>query len=123
MRRGGVGGPAGDWIDAASAAERLGVKTATLYAYVSRGVLRRRHSADGRRSLFDPAEIEELARRGRPRRPPGRHEMLIESQLTVLGDDRPFYRGRDAVGLAATHAFEDVAHWLWTGEAANGADG
>lgn len=108
--------PAGDWIDAASAAERLGVKTATLYAYVSRGVLRRRHSADGRRSLFDPAEIEELARRGRPRRPPGRHELLIESQLTVLGEDRPFYRGRDATGLATEHAFEDVARWLWTGE-------
>jgi citrate synthase len=105
-----------EWMDAASAAERLGVKTATLYAYVSRGVLRRRHSADGRRSLFDPAEIEELARRGRPRRPPGRHELLIESQLTVLGDDRPYYRGRDALGLARTASFESVARWLWTGE-------
>ncbi|MDN3352377.1 citrate/2-methylcitrate synthase [Actinomadura sp. DC4] len=103
-------------MDAASAAERLGVKTATLYAYVSRGVLRRRHSPDGRRSLFDPAEVEELARRGRPRRPPGRHEMVIESQLTVLGEDRPYYRGRDALRLAEAHAFEDVAHWLWTGE-------
>ncbi|MGH3380007.1 MAG: citrate/2-methylcitrate synthase, partial [Actinoallomurus sp.] len=87
-----------------------------LYAYVSRGVLRRRHSADGRRSLFDPAEVEELARRGRPRRAPGRHELLIESQVTVLGDDRPYYRGRDALALAEAHAFEDVAHWLWTGE-------
>lgn len=115
-------GPAGDWIDATSAAERLGVKTATLYAYVSRGVLRRRHSADGRRSLFDPAEIEELARRGRPRRPPGRHEIVIESQLTVLGDDRPYYRGRDALALARTQSFEDVAHWLWTGEATESAD-
>ena len=116
-------GPGGEWIDAASAAERLGVKTATLYAYVSRGVLRRRHSEDGRRSLFDPAEVEELARRGRPRRAPGRHELLIESQVTVLGDDRPYYRGRDALGLAGTHTFEDVAHWLWTGEAAGGGVG
>src|SRR3954465_15482235 len=106
MRRGGVGGPAGDWIDAASAAERLGVKTATLYAYVSRGILRRRHSADGRRSLFDPAEIEELAPRGPPRRPPGRHELLIESQITLLGDDRPYYRGRDALALAGRASFE-----------------
>src|SRR5437870_34823 len=103
--------PGGEWIDAASAAERLGVKTATLYAYVSRGVLRRRHSADGRRSLFDPAEVEELARRGRPRRAPGRPDLLIESQVTVLGDDRPYYRGRDALRLAGTHVFEDVAHW------------
>jgi citrate synthase len=105
----------GGWIDAASAADRLGVKPATLYAYVSRGILRRARTPDGRRSLFDPAEIEELARRGRPRRRDG-HELVIESRLTVLGDDRPYYRGRDAVRLAATHRFEDVAHWLWTGE-------
>jgi citrate synthase len=109
----------GEWIDAARAAERLGVKTATLYAYVSRGVLHRRHTPDGRRSLFDPVEIEELARRGRPRRPPGGHEMVIESQLTVLGEDRPYYRGRDALRLAQTHDFEDVAHWLWTGGRGN----
>lgn len=122
-----MSGPsAGEWIDATSAAERLGVKTTTLYAYVSRGVLRRRRSADGRRSLFDPAEIEELARRGRPRRPPGRHEMLIESQVTVLGDDRPYYRGRDALALAGSRRFEDVAQWLWTAsdaeEAGNARD-
>src|SRR4051812_50131740 len=41
--------------------------------------------------------------------------MVIESQLTVLGADRPYYRGRDALRLAETHEFEDVAHWLWTG--------
>ncbi|MFC6899904.1 helix-turn-helix transcriptional regulator [Nonomuraea dietziae] len=60
-----------EWIDAATAAERLGVKPATLYAYVSRGVLRRRHGEDGRRSFFDAAEVEQLARRGgRATRPP-----------------------------------------------------
>jgi citrate synthase len=111
-----VGEVTGGWIDAASAAERLGIKPATLYAYVSRGVLRRSRSADGRRSLFDPVEIEELARRGRPRRPPGGHETVIESRLTVLGDDRPYYRGRDALRLAASADFEEVAHWLWTGD-------
>ncbi|HEY0540541.1 MAG TPA: citrate/2-methylcitrate synthase [Actinoallomurus sp.] len=111
-----MGEATGGWIDAASAAERLGVKPATLYAYVSRGVLRRSRSADGRRSLFDPAEIEQLARRGRPRRPPGGHETVVESRLTVLGDDRPYYRGRDALRLASSAEFEDVAHWLWTGE-------
>ncbi|GAA4629163.1 citrate synthase [Actinoallomurus vinaceus] len=107
---------AGEWIDAARAAERLGVKPATLYAYVSRGVLRRRRSPDGRRSLFDPAEIEELARRGRPRRPPGASELVIESRVTALGDDRPYYRGRDALDLAGSHDFEAVAEWLWAGE-------
>ncbi len=37
------------WLSAAEAARRLGVKRETLYAYVSRGVLRRRHGDDGRR--------------------------------------------------------------------------
>jgi citrate synthase len=105
------------WIGAADAAARLGVKSATLYAYVSRGVLTRRRSRSGR-SLFDPAEIERLARRGRPRRPPGPADLVIESQLTALADGRPFYRGRDSLDLAAAADFEDVAGWLWTGAAA-----
>jgi citrate synthase len=104
-----------EWIDATEAAARLGVKPATLYSYVSRGVLRRRSGSDGRRSLFDAAEVAELARRGRPRRTAGT-ELVIESELTALGDDRPYYRGRDAVGLAATCGFEQVAGWLWTGD-------
>lgn len=103
------------WIEAEAAAERLGVRPATLYAYVSRGVLRRRRAEDGRRSLYNAAEVEELARRGRPRRQPGSGELVIGSQLTRLGDDRPYYRGRDALDLAGTHDFETVAEWLWTG--------
>ncbi|NUW36153.1 hypothetical protein HTZ77_32775 [Nonomuraea sp. SMC257] len=102
-----------EWIDAATAAERLGVKPATLYAYVSRGLLTRRHG-DDRRSLFDAAEIERLARRGRPRGQPP--ELVVESAVTALGLDRPYYRGRDALTLARTSGFEAVAEWLWTGD-------
>ncbi|MGN9842420.1 citrate synthase [Nonomuraea sp. H19] len=102
-----------EWIDAATASERLGVKPATLYAYVSRGVLKRRHG-DDRRSLFDAAEIEQLARRGRPRGQPP--ELVIESAVTALGVDRPYYRGADALELARTSDFEPVAEWLWTAD-------
>jgi citrate synthase len=102
-------------IDAAEAARRLGVKPATLYAYVSRGVLRRKN--DGRRSLFDAAEVAELARRGRPRRPSKDTEIVVESAVTALVGDRPYYRGRDALSLAGTASYEQVAAWLWTGEA------
>ncbi|NUW44038.1 hypothetical protein HT134_28525 [Nonomuraea rhodomycinica] len=102
-------------MDAATAAERLGVKPATLYAYVSRGLLTRRHG-DDRRSLFDAAEIERLARRGRPRGQPP--ELVVESAVTALGLDRPYYRGRDAFTLATTYGFEAVAEWLWTGDPA-----
>ncbi|MET8006532.1 citrate synthase [Nonomuraea glycinis] len=105
-----------EWIDAATAAERLGIKPATLYAYVSRGLLKRRHDDSGRRSLFDAAEIEQLARRGRPRGQPP--ELVIESAITALGLDRPHYRGHDALTLARTTGFETTAEWLWTGDPA-----
>ncbi|HEY3955690.1 MAG TPA: citrate/2-methylcitrate synthase [Streptosporangiaceae bacterium] len=104
-----------DWITADAAAQRLGIKRATLYAYVSRGVLVRRRSADGRGSLFDSGEIERLARRGRPRRAPGTTELVIESALTEITDDRLSFRGREVTSLAATHTLEDVAALLWTG--------
>jgi citrate synthase len=103
------------WLSVDEATRRLGVKPATLYAYVSRGVLTRRRSADGR-SLFDPAEVERVARRGRPRRTTGGAEVVIESGITTLGTDRPFYRGRDALDLAVRYELEDVAGLLWTGE-------
>nr|WP_240972557.1 citrate/2-methylcitrate synthase [Nonomuraea sp. FMUSA5-5] len=92
----------------------MGIKPATLYAYVSRGVLRRRHGEDGRRSLFSAEEIEHLARRGRPRSQPP--ELVIESAVTALGVDRPYYRGIDVLTLAGTTPFETVAEWLWTGD-------
>ena len=104
-----------DWIDADAAAQRLGIKRATLYAYVSRGVLVRRRSPDGRGSLFDAAEIERLARRGRPRRAPGTTELVIESALTEITGDRLSFRGHEATALAATHSLEDIATLLWTG--------
>jgi citrate synthase len=103
------------WITTAEAARRLGVQPATVYAYVSRGVLRRRRDEDGRRSLFDAAQVEELARGGRPRRPPAPTELVIESSITALRDGRPFYRGRDALELAGSWSFEQTALWLWNG--------
>jgi citrate synthase len=102
-------------VSAADAARRLGVKPATLYAYVSRGTLSRQRGADGRTSLFDADEIERLARRGRPRRPAGALDLTVESRITEIGQDGLRYRGHDALGLAVTRSFEDVAELLWTG--------
>ena len=104
-----------EWIGAAEAARRLGVKPATLYSYVSRGVLRRRTGEDGRSSLFDAGEVESLARRGRPRHP-GAGEFVIESALTEITSDRTCYRGLDITALAARYELEDTAWLLWTGE-------
>jgi citrate synthase len=104
-----------EWIGAAEAAQRLGIKPASLYSYVSRGVLSPRRGSDGRVSLFDAADIEDLARRGRPRRAPGSAELVIESELTEISDDRLRFRGHDAIELATSRSFQDVAGLLWTG--------
>lgn len=103
-----------DRIDAAEAAARLGVKPATLYSYVSRGLLASTRDEGGRRSLFDPAEVAALHRRAHPPAPQG-PELVIESAVTALAADRPFFRGRDALTLAESWTFEQTAEWLWTG--------
>jgi citrate synthase len=111
------------WIGAAEAAQRLGIKQASLYSYVSRGVLTRRKSADGRASLFPAAEVEALARRGRPRRRAGVGELVIETALTEISGGRLRYRGLDAIVLAAERSFEEVAVLLWTGSMGDAAGG
>src|SRR5512132_3211667 len=103
-------------LSTAQAAARLGVKPATLYAYVSRGLLGRERSADGRTSTFDPVEIDRLARPGRARR--GRRpsaELVVPSALTAIEHGLPWYRGLAVPELAGTRGFEEVAEWLWTG--------
>ena len=52
-------------ITTQEAARRLGVKVATLYAYVSRGILESHPDPNRRGSLFELAEIEALAARSR----------------------------------------------------------
>jgi citrate synthase len=105
-----------DFLTAAEAARRLGVKPATLYAYVSRGVLSRGKAADGRASLFNADEVERLARRGRPRRPAGVADITVESAITEITGDSLRFRGLNATRLAVSRTFEEVAELLWTGE-------
>ena len=108
---------AGRRLSTAEAAARLGVKPATLYAYVSRGLLGRERSPDGRTSTFDPAEVDRLARPGRRRR--GRRpatDLVVPSAITAIDQGRPWYRGLAVTDLAATRTFEEVAEWLWTAQ-------
>ena len=105
-----------DYLTAAEAARRLGIKPATLYAYVSRGVLSRVRAPDGRTSLFGADEVEQLARRGRPRRPAGVADITVESAITEITGDSLRFRGLDATRLAVSRTFEEVAELLWTGE-------
>lgn len=100
-------------LSAAQAAARLGVKRATLYAYVSRGLLSRTVDRDGRTSLFDAAEIDDL--RTRRRRPAeGEVASVISSAITRLDEAGPSYRGESVLELVAADVdFEQVADLLW----------
>ncbi|GLW28186.1 citrate/2-methylcitrate synthase [Actinoplanes regularis] len=91
-------------------AERLGVKPATVYAYVSRGLLPSRRNAAGKGSLFDKADVDALIA-GRKRATPN-----IQTGITLIRDGGLFYRGHDAVELARTRTYEEVAGLLWTSE-------
>ncbi|GAA2430826.1 citrate synthase [Streptomyces pulveraceus] len=99
------------------AAERLGVKPETVYAYVSRGQLSSSRAPGGRGSTFDAAEIDALARRTGRRAPsPAPGDLVFRTGITLIEDDRYYFRGVDATELARQYAYEEVAEWLWTGE-------
>src|SRR5580704_9176313 len=95
------------------AARRLGVKVATLYAYVSRGVLESHRDPGGRRSLFDLTDIERLAARSRGERQTESRLATVTTRVTQLRDDGPWYRGRAAPTLVGQMTFEEVAALLW----------
>jgi len=99
-------------LTTAEAADRLGVKPETLYAYVSRGLIER-HRDPGGVSTYAPRDVERLARAGRRTKslPP----IVFPSSLTLIADGRVTFRGVDAVQAALGHRFEEVAEWLWTG--------
>lgn len=103
-------------LTAREAAMRLGVKVETIYAYVSRGLLERVPSADGRTSLFDARSVERLAGKRRGGAKVGGLSVMIGTGLTLIEPERVSYRGLDAGALARSLPFEQVARWLWLGE-------
>jgi citrate synthase len=111
-----------EFLDAPEAAERLGVRRATLYAYVSRGFVRATDDPnDPHRRLYNVADIEALAgRRGRgekrERAAAGALHWglpVLSSRITLIENGRLFYRGRDAAELAVEASLEEVARLLW----------
>jgi citrate synthase len=101
------------WLTTRDAVALLGVKPATLYAYVSRGLISRRQGPDGR-SRFSSEEVERL--RGRGNRVESRsREVTVESGITSVADGEIRFRNVDSFELAGTHSFEEAAHWLWSG--------
>lgn len=118
------------YITAREAAAILGVNTATLYAYVSRGLLRS-EPGDGatRARRYLVADVEALRARKEYRREPAKAAEtaliygmpVLDSSITLIDSGRLYYRGYDVLALARERSFEEVASLLWTGEfSANG---
>jgi citrate synthase len=113
------------WISAAEAARRLKVSTATLYAYVSRGLIRSEPQPGKTRSRrYSREDVDRLRRRSEERRNPERaaeHALrwglpVLESGISLIANGKLYYRGHDVQNLVATRSLEQVASLIWTGE-------
>lgn len=110
-----------NYLNSTEAAARLGVSRQTLYAYVSRGLLRAEPGGSHRESRYLAADVDRLAdQRARGRKPKEVAKAalnwgspVLESSITLIEGGRLFYRGVDALDLAARASLEEVAALLW----------
>jgi citrate synthase len=108
-------------LTAAEAASELGITRATLYAYVSRGLIRSEPIGGTRARRYDADDVRLLRERASPARaadgqgdgPLDRGVPLLDSAITLIERERVYYRGRDAAKLAETASLETVANLLW----------
>src|SRR3954464_16089784 len=95
-------------LSAREAAALLDVKAATLYSYVSRGLLTSVPGTHGPSRLYARADVERLRARHVARAGHGAvaagalrfGEPVLESALTAIDANGPRYRGHSAVELA-----------------------
>ncbi len=110
-------------LTAREAADRLGIKLDTLYAYVSRGRLRSVAVAGTRQRRYRVEEVEALCGAAvAPQRAAEAAALtpVIASSLCLIENGRLYYRGIDAVALSRTASLEDVARLLWQAEPGEG---
>src|SRR5215204_2321907 len=94
------------YLTAREAAEELGVSLKTLYAYVSRGLIRSEAVGGKRRNRrYWTEDVRRLRERKEQRRDPARAtesalswgDPVMESAITLIADGQMYYRGRDAI--------------------------
>lgn len=112
------------YLNGKEAAEFLGVKRQTLYAYASRGLVRSEPLGRGTRDRrYHRDDLQRLKARHDARAGHGAvaaaalrwGEPVLESALTAIEATGPRYRGQPALDLAKRVPFESVAELLWTG--------
>lgn len=110
------------YLTAKEAASALDISLPTLYAYVSRGLIRSEATAGSKRSRRYYAEdVDKLIQRKEATRNPEKAAEsaldwgapVLESALTLIIKGRLYYRGQDVMHLARTATAEQVAGLLW----------
>jgi citrate synthase len=111
------------YLSAGEAAAFLGISKATLYAYVSRGLVRSQSGPDSRSRTYNRLDLEQLRARKKIRNRPQAEVAealhwgapLLDSSLTLITNDCLYYRGLNALELALNRSFWEVASWFWSG--------
>ena len=115
-----------DLLSARDTCRLLGISRATLYAYVSRGLLESRPGKDHRSRLYLRQDVERLAQRKQVGRGAARGAAqsldrglpVLETRISLIRPDGPYYRGRSAIAMVHEGAtLEDVARQLWDSSA------
>ncbi len=113
------------YLTAQEAADELGISLETLYAYVSRGLIRSQAGDGKKRNRWYPLEdVQRLKKRKGELHHPDKVASgamqagtpVMESAITMITDDCFYYRGYNALTLATTHSIEQVASLIWTGD-------
>src|SRR5271167_2304523 len=106
------------YLSAGEAAAELAISPATLYAYVSRGLIRSEPSSEGARGRRYRAEDVRGLKNRRAPLVEG-HGLkaadlpVMDSSVSTITEDGPIYRGVLATALAETATFEQAAGLLW----------
>lgn len=113
------------YLSAKEAAAELGISLPTLYAYVSRGLIRSESTGDDHRARrYSAEDVQKLKTRKDSRQNPERvaeaalhlGTPVMESGITLIENGRLYYRGQDAIQLASSETVERVAALIWTGD-------
>lgn len=110
------------YLSAREAAGELGVSPATLYAYVSRGLIRSEPSADTRTRRYRAEDVRALKGRRAPFAAPRSSDAdapVLDTAVSTITEAGPIYRGVPAVALADEGSLEQAATLLWGFDAAD----
>lgn len=119
-RQRGLSDQRSEFVTASEAAAILGVRTATVYAYASRGLLGGTSQGPGRparysRALVETLRVKAAARAGHAAVAAAAlrwGEPVLDSAITRITPRGPEYRGKRAIDLVGS-SFESVVELLW----------